>query len=386
MENFTNEQILLRYPACLRDNIQELWMYEQIGISGMHPQINLPPSKLDFDYNTDMGNTFTLNIPYAGRHLQWEVIFNDEDPTFAPDFDILNDTFLTDPTIDTISKHLPSLANWDVKNSKCLVNVIREMIVLYKKEQLERLRNEPKYLDILEGYDRIKDKLKLSDDHIEMFVENNQLNIMILLKLDFSNLPVYIQETYFGDSALLLNPGVDMALLKISFLKNRITSYLQVSPRLEKVFSDYMMLHIPPYTKNDDLVQYIQLIYHLVEEKINQINEQFKLKEEFFSILLSLHGLKVLEYDNTQFSKGLFLFEIEGFSFIVHILIGNKFPQEKPTLILKSIYMKNASGEPHSLKTKEYPYNSQLKPEEMVNRMMKYIEEIAPKFKDYIQL
>lgn len=31
MENFTNEQILLRYPPCLRNNIQELWMYGQIG-------------------------------------------------------------------------------------------------------------------------------------------------------------------------------------------------------------------------------------------------------------------------------------------------------------------------------------------------------------------
>ncbi|KAK9737372.1 Brain and reproductive organ-expressed protein (BRE) [Popillia japonica] len=386
MENFTNEQILLRYPPCLRNNIQELWMYGQIGISGMRPQINLPPSKLDFGYNTNMGNTFILNIPYAGKNLQWEVIFNDEDPTFAPDFDILNDTFLSDPAIDTISKHLPSLLNWDVKNSKCLVNVIQEMIALYKREQIERLRNEPKYVDIQEGYDRLKEELKLSDDHIEMFVENNQLNIMISLKLDYSNLPIYIQESYFGGNALLLNPGVDMALLKISFFKNRITSCLQLSPRLEKVFGDYMSLHIPPYTKNDDLVQYIQLIYHLVEEKVNQINENFKLKEEFFSILLSLHGLKVLEYDNIQLNKGLFLFEIESFSFIVLILIGNKFPQEKPTLILKSMYMKNTNGEPHSLKVMDYPYTAQLKPEEMVNRIMKYIEEIAPKLKNYIQI
>lgn len=101
----------------------------------MYIQINLPPKKLDFDYDIDKGNTFTLNIPYAGKNLQWEVLFNDEDPSLAPDFDILNDTFLTDPPIDVISKNIPTLTNWNIKNSNSLVNVIKEMLNLYKKYQ-----------------------------------------------------------------------------------------------------------------------------------------------------------------------------------------------------------------------------------------------------------
>lgn len=31
MEHFTNEDILIRYPSCLRENIQELWMHGQVG-------------------------------------------------------------------------------------------------------------------------------------------------------------------------------------------------------------------------------------------------------------------------------------------------------------------------------------------------------------------
>lgn len=99
-------------------------------------QINLPPNKLDYDYDINNGNTFTLNIPYAGKNLQWEVLFNDEDPTLAPDFDILNDTFLADPAVDTISDHLPALTNWNVKDSKALVTVIKQMLILYKKYQV----------------------------------------------------------------------------------------------------------------------------------------------------------------------------------------------------------------------------------------------------------
>lgn len=383
MENFTNEDILIRYPLCLRDNIQELCMNGQIGVSCMYIQINLPPKKLDYNYDIDNGNTFTLNIPYAGKNLQWEVLFNDEDPTLAPDFDIINDTFLTDPAIDTISKHLPTLTNWDVKNSKCLVNVVREMLVLYKRYQLEKLKNEPKFMGIQEEYKRIKDELKLTDDDIELFVENNMLNILLSLRLDFSNLPVYIQESYFGDDVLLLNPGSDTATLKISFLTNRVTSYLQLSPRLEKVFGDYTTLHIPPYKRNDDMVEYIQLIYQMIDDKITQINEHFKLKEEYFSILLSLHGLKVLEYDNISFNAGWFLCELDNFYFIVHISIGNKFPQEKPSLILRSIYNKKANGEPHSLKVNNYPYSPQFKLEEMVNKMMKHVQDFAPTFKTF---
>lgn len=120
----------------------------------------------------------------------------------------------------------------------------------------------------------------------------------------------------------MLNLGFDSALLKISFLPTRITSYLLLSPRVEKVFGDYTMLHIPPYKRSDDMVEYIHLIYQLVDERINQINEHFRIKEEYFSVLLSLHGLKVIEYDNINFGKGLFLFEINDFYFLVYITIG----------------------------------------------------------------
>lgn len=72
------------------------------------------------------------------------------------------------------------------------------------------------------------------------------------------------------------------------------------------------------------MVEYIQLIYNLVDDKINLINEHFRLKEKYFSILLSLHGLKVIEYDNISFTKGFFLFEVDNFYFIVQISIGTR--------------------------------------------------------------
>lgn len=78
-----------------------------------------------------------LEIPYAGKQLSWEVFFNAENCyKTAPDFIFINDHFLEDPDLDVISNNLPSLAKWDVRNSKALLSVIKELLSLYKKEQV----------------------------------------------------------------------------------------------------------------------------------------------------------------------------------------------------------------------------------------------------------
>lgn len=77
-----------------------------------------------------------LEIPYAGKLLEWEVLFSEEDCTFAPDFDFRDEYFLADPTVAVLTNNVPSLANWRAENSKALINVIREFHGLYKKTQV----------------------------------------------------------------------------------------------------------------------------------------------------------------------------------------------------------------------------------------------------------
>lgn len=82
-------------------------------------------------------NNFVLKIPFAGKHLEWEVIFDEEDYEFAPDFNFLDDSFLADPTIDEILNNIPSLKSWNLKNSKSLVSVVQDYFTYYKKYQVK---------------------------------------------------------------------------------------------------------------------------------------------------------------------------------------------------------------------------------------------------------
>lgn len=79
---------------------------------------------------------FLLKVPYAGKLLEWEVIFNQEDYEFAPDFDFRDEYFLADPDLDVLVKNVPSLIEWNLQNPKALITVLREFIQFYRKEQV----------------------------------------------------------------------------------------------------------------------------------------------------------------------------------------------------------------------------------------------------------
>lgn len=80
-------------------------------------------------------NFFEVEIPFAGTTLKWDVLLNEENYEFAPDFDFKSDLFLTDPDVD-ILKHLPSLSNWNINDPKAFKNVVQEFLQLYKRIQV----------------------------------------------------------------------------------------------------------------------------------------------------------------------------------------------------------------------------------------------------------
>lgn len=108
-----------------------------VGISGMN--ISLMPfhnRRIMEDYSEPFSTQFLLKVPYAGRLLEWEVIFNEEDLGFAPDFDFRDDYFLADPTLEVLENNVPSLVKWNLQNPKTLITVLREFLNLYKKIQV----------------------------------------------------------------------------------------------------------------------------------------------------------------------------------------------------------------------------------------------------------
>lgn len=94
-----------------------------------------PNRRILEDYSEPYSNKLLLKVPYAGRLLEWEVIFNEEDLRFAPDFDFRDD-FLIDPNLELLVNNIPGLARWDLHNPKALITVLKEFISFYRKIQV----------------------------------------------------------------------------------------------------------------------------------------------------------------------------------------------------------------------------------------------------------
>lgn len=85
----------------------------------------------------EKGDRFFLSIPYAGKKLTWNVLFNSQCPELGPDFIFDDHSFLANPDLNTITTHVPSLDNWDVTNDDALLMVIVELLLYYKEHQVD---------------------------------------------------------------------------------------------------------------------------------------------------------------------------------------------------------------------------------------------------------
>lgn len=98
--------------------------------------ITLIPNKFINEENEDDCFHFIIRIPYAGRHLKWELFFDPDDLDFPPDFDFNDNHFLENPDEDIIRDNIPSLLLWNLKSSRSLSQVLQEFLILYKNLQV----------------------------------------------------------------------------------------------------------------------------------------------------------------------------------------------------------------------------------------------------------
>lgn len=127
------------------------------------------------------------------------------------------------------------------------------------------------------------------------------------------------------ESQKLLNCGEDTALLKIHFQqpeRGRTTVHLQLSPRLDQVLGNYSELHIPPYSRENRLIDYVNDIVRLLKDRVKDIETHHRLKNEYISSLLSIHPGNIIEYDSSKFSKATLLCEVDSYYCLVYISIG----------------------------------------------------------------
>lgn len=82
---------------------------------------------------------FCISVPYAGKNLEWEIIFNPYDFSIVPDFNFNDNTFLSEANIDYITENIPSWYSWNLREPTALLSILNEFLDLYKKKQVSKM-------------------------------------------------------------------------------------------------------------------------------------------------------------------------------------------------------------------------------------------------------
>ncbi|CAG5039887.1 unnamed protein product [Parnassius apollo] len=332
-----NKGILNEISPVFRPYIQNLYHDLELGLC---------KAKVDLEKvggNCDNAETqFRLILPYCSKKLKWEVIFDSSTPWFAPDFRFDDDSFLSNTDNEFLTKNVPSLSNWNASDPKALGDVINELIRLYKSHQVKKLSEDDSRASF--EYSALLGNAYISEHDIEVWVGGHIAEFLIKLKVDTSKLP----ELY--DERTEDNPGIDTALLLVRY-PNSTNAELVLSPFLSKCLGN---ISLPLMHQSGVLMDYVPMVTDLLNNKIQDLLDNDKLKRELLAQLIVKYEGAILEHDA---SSAAFLFEMSDFYWILQIDIGVKFPERPPLLTLRSVYHSN-KGKPKFKVLSACPYNN----------------------------
>ena len=83
-----------------------------------------------------------------------------------------------------------------------------------------------------------------------------------------------------------------------------------------RVLGGSKQLKLPAWGSDTCLMDYVPLVYQLLEEKVQSLVQSYVQRKEFTAAFISVFGQSVLEYDTEDFKVLAFLFEHLGFTFI----------------------------------------------------------------------
>ncbi|XP_013188300.1 BRISC and BRCA1-A complex member 2 [Amyelois transitella] len=276
---------------------------------------------------------FRLVLPYCSKKLKWEVIFDSSTPWFAPDFRFDDESFLNNVDEGFLEEKLGSLAEWDENDPEALSKVISELVSLYRAHHIKKLNEDESSRAYFEYTALLGDALT-SEKDIEVWVGGHVVEFLIKLNVDVSRLPELYNE---GTEE---NPGIDTALLLVRY-PNSTNAELILSPLLTKSLGNIVL---PLMHQSGVLMDYVPMVTELLNNKIQDVLKNDKLKRELLAQLIVRYEGAILEHDA---NSAAFLFETDDFHWILHIEVGENFPDNLPILTLRSVYHMD-KGKPKS--------------------------------------
>ncbi|KAJ8974245.1 hypothetical protein NQ317_016540 [Molorchus minor] len=335
---YNTDNILCNFPTCLRKNIEELCLHSQIGLSA----VNLEDiSILSNKYNSGELNNyhFIIKVPYAGKRLKWE---------------------------------------------QRRLRILNEFHSLYKKVQVEKLLQENIYSRYGEEYSMlVTDENGVKPENVEVSIDANSIQFLISLRVDCSSLPEFIQPVE-SDYSTWYNPGEDFAQLRLSILKldgSRSNIQLQLSARLEQVLGNSKNLPLPDFKRDTILSEYVSLVMKVLETRVQIVADHFRIKKVYIMNLAAICNRCIVEYDTETYNRLSFLYNVNDYDCLVTVNIGTKFPQEKPSIQLSSIYCQE--GKQCNEHLDRYPYDPNLRPDENIERLLEFLSEAVSRFKNH---
>ncbi|XP_074113902.1 BRISC and BRCA1-A complex member 2 isoform X2 [Cotesia typhae] len=290
--------------------------------------------------NNSETDRFKFSIPYADQMLSWMVLFDQSHPELGPDFEFDDKTFLCDPNLEELENNVPSLVNWNPSDPDCLVKVIMEFVIYYRKYQVEKLQIHER---LALEYNTLLQDTEVCEEDVEVVlipdtIEPTEARFFIRMSLDFSRLPRRDSD----------NTDHDGIMLQVTYFNaplNRIVPILYLSVRLEDILGNSNTLHLPPLMTTKSLSKYVPEIKKLITDKINSVIENYEKKRGFIATAIVMYGGSVVEYDSTDFSFISLLNKHNDFFFFLHIKLSNKFPSDPPKYTLQSCYQINFINE-----------------------------------------
>lgn len=325
-------------------------------------------------YGMAKGDRFKLSIPYAMQNLTWNVFFDSECPEMGPDFIFSDDAFLANMDVDAFSTNVPSLANWNPNDGDALLNVLAELLSCYKQYQIQLLQKQDR-LQI--EYTMLMEEGKVKPEDVEMILlplasKPTEARFLVSLTVDVSEVPYRTRES-----------KTDVAMLLVTFRGpdwNYITPHLQLSKSLENIFGGPNMLHLPHFSCNTSLADYVPEIKKCIAGKINSLVQSLESRRSFITAMMARLYTSQLEYDAINYTYLTLLLTKLNYSCIFHIELPPGFPREQPIFRLKSIYHMTKDGTPYTEVVKNCPYKQQAKPQNMADKIVRHIFNCVDEF------
>lgn len=310
-------------------------------------KLGLCKSRVDLERignnSIDAETQFRLVLPYCSKKLKWDVIFDSSTPWFAPDFRFDDDSFLSNADEDLLTKGVPSLTKWNANDPRSLSEVIYELVNMYKTYQVKKLIEDENSRASFE-YSALLGNALTTEQDVEVWVGGHVVEFLIKLKINSSRLP----ELY--DEGIDQNPGIETALLLVRY-PNSTNAELILSPFLTKVLGN---ISLPMMHQSGVLMDYVPMVTDILNNKIQDLLNNDKLKRELLAQLIVKYEGAVLEHDA---NSAALLFEMNDFHWILQIDIGINFPEKPPILTLRSVYH-CSKGKPKFKILPSCPYNN----------------------------